>query len=52
MTTSGLSPEAKEFVPLIQIPPPTTIPLYIDENYIQLMIFIIFNHLLNIITQS
>jgi hypothetical protein len=32
MTTSGLSPDAKEFVPLIQIPPPTTIPLYIGEN--------------------
>ena len=34
MTTSpstGLSPEAKEFIPLIQIPPPT-IPLYINEN--------------------
>jgi hypothetical protein len=37
MTTSpstGLSPEAKEFVPLIQIPPPT-IPLYIDEHPIR-----------------
>jgi hypothetical protein len=35
MTTSpstGLSPEAKEFIPFIQIPPPQTIPLYINEN--------------------
>ncbi|CAF4730813.1 unnamed protein product [Rotaria sp. Silwood1] len=36
MTTSpsfALSPEAKEFVPFVQIPPSTTtIPLYINEN--------------------
>jgi hypothetical protein len=39
MTTSAssdLSAEAKEFVPLVQIPPPvpTTIPLYLGENTI------------------
>ncbi|CAF1302491.1 unnamed protein product [Adineta steineri] len=37
MTTSqpsDLSPEAKEFIPLIQIPPSTGIPLYIDDKSI------------------
>jgi hypothetical protein len=35
MTTSGLSPDAKEFVPFIQISPlPTTIPYYVGENTI------------------
>jgi hypothetical protein len=41
-TSSGLSPEAKEFIPSLQIPPslppppppPATIPLYVDENTI------------------
>lgn len=35
-TSSGLSPEAKEFVPIVQILPslPTQIPLYIGENTI------------------
>jgi hypothetical protein len=34
MTTSGLSPDAKEFIPLLSMPPLTTIPLYVDENII------------------
>lgn len=32
MTTSGLSPEAKEFVPIVQILP--SIPVYVGENTI------------------
>jgi len=31
-TSSSLSPDAKEFIPLVQIPPPTTIPLYVGQN--------------------
>lgn len=31
-TASGLSAEAKEFVPSVQIPSPTAVPLYINDN--------------------
>lgn len=33
-TSSGLSADAKEFVPFLPNPPANTIPLYIDENTI------------------
>jgi hypothetical protein len=33
-TSTGLSADAKEFIPSLIIPPPTTIPLYVDENII------------------
>ena len=33
-TSTGLSADAKEFIPSITIPPPTTIPLYVDESII------------------
>lgn len=33
-TSTGLSADAKEFIPLLSIPSPATIPLYVDENII------------------